>query len=110
MPMERFVLNIDRYGNTSTASIPIAFCEAFDQGRVRVGDNLVLVGFGAGLTWGAMAIQLTEPERIVTPIEKRRWRIFAFLARLRSLLRRIGRRLESLIFRADAKGKQPQEE
>ncbi len=110
LPMERFVLNIDRYGNTSTASIPIAFCEAFEQGRIRAGDNLVLVGFGAGLTWGAMALQLTEPERVVTTVEKRRWWIVTFLARLRSLVRRIGRRLESLIFRADPKGRQIQDE
>lgn len=103
LPMERFAMNIDRYGNTSTASIPIAFCEAFDQGRVRSGDRLVLVGFGAGLTWGALTLQLTEPERVVTRVERRRWRVFALLARLRSLLRRAGRRLESWIFRANTK-------
>ncbi|HEX9674984.1 MAG TPA: beta-ketoacyl-ACP synthase III [Anaerolineales bacterium] len=103
LPLDRFALNIDRYGNTSTASIPIAFCEAFEQGRTRAGDRLVLVGFGGGLTWGALTLQLTEPERVVTPVERRRWWVFAVLARLRSVLRRVGRRLESWIFRAKAK-------
>jgi 3-oxoacyl-[acyl-carrier-protein] synthase-3 len=103
LPLERFAVNIDRYGNTSTASIPIAFCEAFDQGRIRAGDRLVLVGFGAGLTWGAMTLQLTEQERVITPVERRRWWALALLARLRSILRRVGRRLESWIFRAKAK-------
>ena len=54
---ERFVSNVDRYGNTSTASIPIALDEAVQQGRVNPGDLLVLVGFGAGLTWGAAALR-----------------------------------------------------
>ena len=103
LPLDRFALNIDRYGNTSTASIPIAFCEAFEQGRTRAGDRLVLVGFGAGLTWGALTLQLTEPERVVTPVERRRWWVFAVLARLRSVLRRVGRRLESWVFRAKSK-------
>jgi 3-oxoacyl-[acyl-carrier-protein] synthase-3 len=103
LPLDRFALNIERYGNTSTASIPIAFCEAFEQGRTRAGDRLVLVGFGAGLTWGALTLQLTEPERVVTPVERRRWWVFAVLARLRSMLRRVGRRLESWIFRAKTK-------
>lgn len=105
MPMERFAVNIERYGNTSTASIPIAFCEAYDQGRVRAGDNLILVGFGAGLTWGALAMRLTEPERVVTSIDRRRSAYARFMARLRSLLLRIGRRLDALIFRTDTKGR-----
>lgn len=102
MPMERFAVNIQRYGNTSTASIPIAFCEAYDQGRIRTGDNLVLVGFGAGLTWGALTMQLTEPERVVTQLDRRRSIMSRFMARLRSLLLRIGRRLDALIFRTES--------
>jgi 3-oxoacyl-[acyl-carrier-protein] synthase-3 len=105
MPMERFMVNIQRYGNTSTASIPIAFCEAYDQGRIRTGDNLVLVGFGGGLTWGALTMTLTEPERVVTALDRRRSRMSAFMARLRSLLLRIARRLDALIFRTNASGK-----
>lgn len=105
MPMERFAVNIQRYGNTSTASIPIAFCEAYDQGRIRAGDNLVLVGFGAGLTWGALTLSLTEPERVVRAGDRRKSRMSAFMARLRSLLLRIARRLDALIFRTNAGGR-----
>jgi 3-oxoacyl-[acyl-carrier-protein] synthase-3 len=57
IPAERVFINIDRYGNTSSASIPIALCEAVDTGRLQPGDRVVMVGFGAGLTWGAGAIQ-----------------------------------------------------
>jgi 3-oxoacyl-[acyl-carrier-protein] synthase-3 len=66
IPWERVFVNIDRYGNTSSASIPIALCEAVDAGRLRPGDRVVMVGFGAGLTWGAGAIQWAghlAPER-----------------------------------------------
>lgn len=54
LPSEKVFINVDRYGNTSSASIPIALCEAIEQGRVHDGDHLVLVGFGAGLSWAAM--------------------------------------------------------
>ncbi|MBZ0294088.1 MAG: ketoacyl-ACP synthase III, partial [Anaerolineae bacterium] len=56
---EMFMSNVDRYGNTSAASIPIALCEAIDQGRVNVDDIIVFVGFGGGLTWASMVIQWT---------------------------------------------------
>jgi len=46
-------VNLDRYGNTSAASIPIAIAEAMEQGRIQPGTNVLMVGFGAGLTWGA---------------------------------------------------------
>jgi 3-oxoacyl-[acyl-carrier-protein] synthase-3 len=49
--------NVDRYGNTSAASIPVALCEALEQGRLRAGAILVLVAFGAGLSWAAAAWQ-----------------------------------------------------
>jgi 3-oxoacyl-[acyl-carrier-protein] synthase-3 len=55
--MDRFVSNVDRYGNTSTASIPIALDEAVQAGRLKRGDVVVLVGFGAGLTWGAATLR-----------------------------------------------------
>ena len=61
MPEDKVFVNVDRYGNTSTASIPLALCEAIESGRVRRNDHLVLVGFGAGLTWGAMVIQWGVP-------------------------------------------------
>ncbi len=57
IPMERFVINIDRYGNTSAASIPIALDEALAAGRIKAGDYIILVAFGAGLTWGATLIK-----------------------------------------------------
>ena len=57
LPMERMFVNVDRYGNTSAASIPIALAEAVDGGRVKVGDNVVMVAFGAGFTWGAMVVR-----------------------------------------------------
>jgi 3-oxoacyl-[acyl-carrier-protein] synthase-3 len=104
MPLERFVVNVDRYGNTSTASIPIALCEAMEQGRIRAGDHLVLVGFGGGLTWGALALQWMAPERKVTVKRRRRWRMLALLARMRSNLRRLARWIESLIWRASSRG------
>ena len=46
-------VNLDRYGNTSEASIPISIAEAVEQGRIQPGSNVMMVGFGAGLTWGA---------------------------------------------------------
>lgn len=57
VPTDRVFVNIQRYGNTSSASIPIAMCEAEAQGRLRPGANVGMVGFGAGLTWGAGVIQ-----------------------------------------------------
>lgn len=55
--MERFPLNLDRYGNTSAASIPLALEEAWREGRFKKGDYVLLVAFGAGLTWGATLIK-----------------------------------------------------
>ena len=52
IPTERVFNNIQRYGNTSGASVPIALDEAFRAGRIHAGDTLLLSGFGAGLTWG----------------------------------------------------------
>ncbi|MCB0238103.1 MAG: ketoacyl-ACP synthase III, partial [Anaerolineae bacterium] len=61
IPAEKVFVNVERYGNTSTASIPIALCEAIEAGRVRPGQNIVFVGFGAGLTWAATAIKWCAP-------------------------------------------------
>lgn len=57
MPIERVVINLDKYGNTSAASIPIALDEAVRNERIKKGDHIVLVGFGGGLTWGASVIK-----------------------------------------------------
>ncbi len=64
LPMERMYVNLDRYGNTSAASVPIALAEAVNEGRVKVGDRIVIVAFGAGFTSGAVTIQWTaDPAR-----------------------------------------------
>ena len=55
--MERFYLNLEKYGNTSAASIPIALDEAIRSGRTVPGDYTLLVAFGAGLTWGAALLK-----------------------------------------------------
>jgi 3-oxoacyl-[acyl-carrier-protein] synthase-3 len=57
LPPEKVFLNIDKYGNTSAASIPIALCEAVDQGLVKDGDNILFVAFGSGLTSGAAVVR-----------------------------------------------------
>ncbi|MGG1311249.1 beta-ketoacyl-ACP synthase III [Cohnella laeviribosi] len=56
LPEDKCLINVDRYGNMSAASIPVALAEAVEEGRVREGDRLVLVGFGGGLTWGASVL------------------------------------------------------
>lgn len=57
LPMERVVVNLDKYGNTSAASIPIALDEAVKTGRVRDGDYIMLEAFGGGLTWASALIK-----------------------------------------------------
>ncbi len=54
---EKVIVNLDRYGNTSSASIPVALCEALEAGRLKDGDLLACVSFGAGLVWGAVALR-----------------------------------------------------
>jgi 3-oxoacyl-[acyl-carrier-protein] synthase-3 len=98
MPMEKFVVNIGDYGNTSTASIPIAVCEAASDGRIRPGDNLIMVGFGAGLTWGALALQWVETARRVTLARRRRRTALTWLAHVRSFFRRLWRRVEGVLW------------
>lgn len=60
LPREKVFVNIEHYGNTSAASIPIALCEAFEQGRAKVGDTLAFVAFGAGLTWASAVVKIGE--------------------------------------------------
>jgi 3-oxoacyl-[acyl-carrier-protein] synthase-3 len=57
LPRERFFVNVERYGNTSAASIPIALDEARRAGRIRPGDRVLMVAFGAGLTWASALIR-----------------------------------------------------
>lgn len=57
LPPEKFFVNLDKYGNTSGASIPLALDEAIQAGKIKKGDTIVTVGFGAGLTWAAGAMK-----------------------------------------------------
>ena len=57
LPEEKCMINLHKYGNVSAASIPLALAEADEEGRIKPGDCVVLVGFGGGLTWGATAIR-----------------------------------------------------
>jgi 3-oxoacyl-[acyl-carrier-protein] synthase-3 len=98
LPMDRFVVNLEKYGNTSTASIPIAMVESIEKGQIKVGDKLVMVGFGAGLTWGALATTWTGPlpsKGHVHPEQYRR------IAPLRSWVRRALRFIEGLLYRRE---------
>jgi 3-oxoacyl-[acyl-carrier-protein] synthase-3 len=66
-PMEKVFVNIQRYGNTSAASIPIAIAEAEQQGRLRRGDKVLLVAFGGGFTWGASVLEWYGPHDGIRP-------------------------------------------
>ena len=99
---ELFMSNLERYGNTSAASIPIALCEAIQLGRVHEDDKLVFVGFGGGLTWAAMVVQWTGAKpaqgRSGTLKEQRR-QVGYLVVRLRSQLRRASRRISEILSR-----------
>ena len=101
LPPEKVFVNLDRYGNTSAASVPIALCEAIEQGRVKRDDHLVIVGFGAGLTWAAVVVKWGVPLPVPRPP---RWRVAWRLARyrwaaIRSYLRRLGWKILSAVIR-----------
>jgi 3-oxoacyl-[acyl-carrier-protein] synthase-3 len=72
LPEEKVFINIHKYGNTSAASIPIALCEALDEGRAKIGDTLAFVAFGAGVTWATAIIKLIERD---IPKKTRKWRV-----------------------------------
>jgi 3-oxoacyl-[acyl-carrier-protein] synthase III len=95
LPMERFFVNIDRYANTSAATIPIAICEAVQNGQIKAGDRIVLVAFGAGLTWASAVVKWSA----AVPGKSRRitW-VDRLWARTRSLARRTRRSVEGLIW------------
>ena len=57
IPMEKVYVNVDRYGNTSSASIPIALNEAIESGRIKDGSTVMMVAFGAGFTWASMVVR-----------------------------------------------------
>ena len=56
-PLEKFYMNIHKYGNTSTASVPLAMVEALEEGRLKEGDKVAMIAFGAGLTWATVVVQ-----------------------------------------------------
>lgn len=101
LPMDRFFVNIDRYGNTSSASIPIALCEAVQQGRLKPGDRAVMVAFGAGLTWAAAVIQWGVPRARPQPLWLERLaRVTLYVpAQLHSRLMRLWRRFDAWLSR-----------
>jgi 3-oxoacyl-[acyl-carrier-protein] synthase-3 len=101
LPVEHFVTNIDRYGNTSAASVPIALCEAIATQRIAQGQYIVLVGFGAGLTWAAALLRWgISPEKVEAPFYNTwlRW-IFYRWTNVRTHLRRLSRGLMVLLIR-----------
>jgi 3-oxoacyl-[acyl-carrier-protein] synthase-3 len=57
LPMSKVMVNVDKYGNTSSASIPLALAQAVAEGRVGPGSVVLLVAFGAGFTWGSAVIR-----------------------------------------------------
>ena len=57
IPFDKFYMNMDRYGNTSSASIPIALNELNEKGLIERGDKIILTGFGGGMTWATMLIE-----------------------------------------------------
>jgi 3-oxoacyl-[acyl-carrier-protein] synthase-3 len=57
LPMDKVMVNVDRYGNTSSASIPLALDQAIAEGRIKEGSLLLLVAFGAGFTWGSAVVR-----------------------------------------------------
>ena len=61
IPMEKVIVNVDRYGNTSSASIPLALADAVASGRLKQGDTVLMTGMGAGMTWGSAVMRWTAP-------------------------------------------------
>jgi 3-oxoacyl-[acyl-carrier-protein] synthase III len=57
IPMDKVFVNVDRYGNMSSATVPVALDEAIEQGRIKKGSNILMVAFGAGFTWGSAVVR-----------------------------------------------------
>jgi len=77
--MEKVMIALDRYGNTSAASIPLALCDALEEGRLKSGDHVVLVGFGAGLTWGSTVLHWQPKPAPVEAIRVDDWPLLSNL-------------------------------
>ena len=96
LPLEKVFSNVQDYGNTSAASIPIALCEAIASGRIKIGDNIVLTSFGAGLSWAAVAMRWGA----AVPTHAGRWKpiknqVETRMAAVRSAVRRSEWRVRS---------------
>lgn len=108
---DKFVTNLDRYGNTSAASIPIALCEAIEQKRIHDKDYIALVGFGGGLTWASMIIKWGIPkpsEQQGTMLNRQRRNLLYYIARWRTRTRRWRRNIsKSLSYIRPNRGRVP---
>ncbi len=94
-----FMCNLDKYGNTSAASIPIALVEAVEQGRIKQGDPVVFVGFGGGLTWASMVVRWGAPMPEAGAFKKQRRALTYSLARFRSRFARWTRQFNQTVNR-----------
>lgn len=99
LPDEKVFVNLESYGNTSAASIPIALCEAIDAGRVRTDSTLLLVAFGAGLTWASTIVRWAPTAR---PEKRPWWQRLVVALRLRfapvsSGMKRMQRRADAVV-------------
>lgn len=102
IPESTFYSNVHKYGNTSAASIPIALCEADEEGRIKPNDNLILVGFGGGLSWATMLIQWQKVPLRTTPglsnqVLRGRRQAEYVLAYWRDRVMRVYRRMETWV-------------
>ncbi len=107
LPLDRFVVNLHEYGNTSAASVPIALCDAIASDTLKPGSRVVLVGFGAGLTWAAAAVRwrVAAPEA-PAPLYHRWGRSLIYgWAGLRSWSRRLWRQVVVLFIRKAERGR-----
>jgi 3-oxoacyl-[acyl-carrier-protein] synthase III len=99
LPDEKVFVNLNRYGNTSAASVPIALCEAVESGRLQAGNTVVLSAFGAGLTWAAAVVRW---QPLLEEVKRSWWRRFWRWLRLRfapvdSQVRKASRRADTLV-------------
>ncbi len=93
---DRLFINLENYGNTSSASIPLALCDAAECGRLKAGDRVVLVAFGAGLSWAAAVVQWGPPPIRKVTLRERAVRVVVYpFALVRSRALRIWYRIES---------------
>ena len=70
VPIERFYINIQKYANTSAASIPLALSEGLNRGIIKPTDRILMVAFGAGLTWASSVLQLSPREVVEADVEQ----------------------------------------